>query len=111
MLFSTPTQFAVLGLVLIAGWLFGLASHPGGRKWRERYVGEREAHAATRSDVEARLSQANARIVELERENARLAAATPVPAVRARPATRTSAVPAYPASERRGWFEWNNLAH
>ena len=29
MLFETPTQFAVLALALIAGWFFGLASHPG----------------------------------------------------------------------------------
>ena len=45
MLFHTPTQFAVLALLLVAGWFFGLASHPGGRKWRTRYEEEREAHA------------------------------------------------------------------
>ena len=43
MLFHTPTQFAVLALLLVAGWFFGLASHPGGRKWRTRYEEEREA--------------------------------------------------------------------
>ena len=36
MLFSTPTQYAVLALLFVGGWLLGLASHPGGRKWRER---------------------------------------------------------------------------
>ena len=45
-LFSTPTQFAALGLVLIAGWLLGLASHPGGKKWKARYLAERDAHGA-----------------------------------------------------------------
>ncbi|MCM8729444.1 hypothetical protein ACFO8O_00485 [Hephaestia sp. GCM10023244] len=65
MLFTTPTQYAVLALLLVAGWLFGLASHPGGRKWRDRYEAEREAHAAYRD-------QADARIDALERENAAL---------------------------------------
>ena len=34
--FQTITQVAGLGLTLIAGWFLGLASHSGGRKWRER---------------------------------------------------------------------------
>lgn len=67
MLFTTPTQYIALAVALIAGWLFGLASHPGGRKWKTRYAAERDAHAATTK-----------RITELERENARLAQATPV---------------------------------
>lgn len=33
-LFSTPTQFAALALIFVAGWLFGLASHPGARSGR-----------------------------------------------------------------------------
>src|SRR3546814_21125097 len=65
MLFTTPTQYAVLALLLIAGWLFGLASHPGGRKWRARYEAEREAHAAYREQTEARIDA-------LQRENAAL---------------------------------------
>ena len=84
-LFSTPTQYAVLALLLIAGWLFGLASHPGGRKWRARYDVERETHAQYRKDAEARLAAQDKRIAELERENAALgrergAAAVAVPA-------------------------------
>ena len=47
MLFSTPSQFAVLALVLVAGWFLGLASASGGRKWRERYTAEREAKTLT----------------------------------------------------------------
>jgi predicted flap endonuclease-1-like 5' DNA nuclease len=72
MLFQTPTQFAVLALVLVAGWLFGLASHPGGRKWRSRYEAEREAHAAYRREAEARVKTSDDRVAELERRNATL---------------------------------------
>ncbi|MBN8848122.1 MULTISPECIES: hypothetical protein [unclassified Sphingomonas] len=71
--FTTPTQYLALALALIAGWLLGLASHPGGRKWRDRYIAERDAHAATRNE-------ADARIRELEAENARLGRAAPVTA-------------------------------
>ena len=118
MLFTSTTQFAVLGLVLIAGWLFGLASHPGGRKWRTRYATERDAHAAQVKDTEAKLTAAQARIAELEKENRRLASAQPVaaapvaeraaPASTYRPVAASAARPAYPAGERRGWFDFGN---
>ncbi|WP_312490569.1 hypothetical protein [Sphingomonas sp.] len=115
MLFTSTTQFAVLGLVLIAGWLFGLASHPGGRKWRNRYAAERDAHATHQKDAEAKLSTAHTRIAELERENQRLASARPAAAAPVtdagasrRPVAATAARPAYPAGERRGWFDWGN---
>ncbi len=67
MLFTTTTQWVALAVALIAGWLFGLASHPGGRKWKARYIAERDAHAAT-----------TRRATELERDHARLAKAAPV---------------------------------
>ena len=103
-LFSTPTQFLVLALVLVAGWLFGLASHPGGRKWRERYAAERDAHGASRRAAEQQHAADKARIAELEREHARLARVAPVTAATiASPVAR----PAYPAGEKRGWFDWN----
>jgi len=63
MLFTTPTQFAVLALCLIAGWLFGLASHPGGRKWKERLHAAEAEHAAYRTDADARI-----RTIEAERD-------------------------------------------
>jgi predicted flap endonuclease-1-like 5' DNA nuclease len=72
MLFHTPTQYAVLALLLVAGWLFGLASHPGGRKWRTRYEAERDAHASYRKEIEARRKADDERIAELERRNAAL---------------------------------------
>jgi hypothetical protein len=76
MLFTTPTQYAVLALLLVAGWLFGLASASGGQRWRERYAAERDAHAATRRELDAHATAANARVADAERAHAdRLAAA------------------------------------
>lgn len=81
MLFTTPTQWIALAVALIAGWLFGLASHPGGKKWKARYLVERDAHAETTK-----------RVSELERDNARLAKAAPVSA---NMTARSHADPAY----------------
>ncbi|WP_375381175.1 hypothetical protein [uncultured Sphingomonas sp.] len=140
MLFTTPTQFIVLALALVGGWLLGLASHPGGRRWRERYAAERDAHAVTRRDAETKLAesnrlttdarrgtddrliQANARIAELERENARLAKGTTVihvardeaeapgdtPVFAARAAHPVYVAPSSRSSAgtKRGWFDW-----
>ncbi|HVF94817.1 MAG TPA: hypothetical protein VM900_10930 [Sphingomonas sp.] len=116
MLFTTPTEFAALACLFVAGWLLGLASHPGGRKWKDRYAAERDAHAGVRKDGDARVSDAQRRIAELERENARLAAApVAAPAVVERrdtvvePTTRmgtTRRVVRTPG-ERRGWFDFN----
>lgn len=133
MLFTTPSQFAVLALVLVAGWFFGLASHPGGRKWRDRYTAEREAHATNRKQAEAHLAdqrtratglerdsarvteleRENARIPELERENKRLseAAAAPVHSGPVAQAAATPAASSYPVARTvrpsRGWFDWS----
>ncbi|MBY9062391.1 hypothetical protein K7957_05530 [Sphingomonas yunnanensis] len=71
MLFTTSTQYIALAVALIAGWLFGLASHPGGGKWKTRYAAERDAHAATAKRV-AELERDHARLAELERDNARI---------------------------------------
>ena len=126
MLFSTPTQFAVCALLLVAGWLFGLASHPGGRKWKERYVAERDAHAVNRktwegehkaltAQTDERMANAKAglderetahrdRIAELERENERLRNAAPVTAQTIAPRSRSAA---RPADANRGWFDFS----
>lgn len=102
MLFTTTTQYIALAIALVAGWLFGLASHPGGRKWKARYVAERDAHALTGkrvtelerdhgtvgtrvTELERERDLANERVAELkrendelERENSRLSAARPI---------------------------------
>ena len=72
MLFETPTQFAVLALALIAGWFFGLASHPGGKKWKQKYRDEQATHTAVMKEREGVFSERDARVKELETENARL---------------------------------------
>lgn len=81
MLFTTTTQWVAVAVALVAGWLFGLASHPGGKKWKARYLAERDAHAATTK-----------RTTELERDNNRLAKAAPVSA---NMTARDRAEPAY----------------
>ena len=119
MLFTTTTQFAALALCLIAGWFFGLASSSGGKKWKARYAAEREAHGAYRKQGDTSLAAANARVAELERENARLteaaqarpvAVAEPAPTLGERITGRrqTVARPAYPAGQRPGWFDFGN---
>ncbi|KQS50681.1 MULTISPECIES: hypothetical protein [unclassified Sphingomonas] len=124
-LFSTPTQFAALALVFVAGWLFGLASHPGGKKWKARYLAERDAHASVKKDGDVRAAAAEKRAVEAERENARLvkdveAARVAAPVVERQPVVDTSrtgalssarpgyARPAYNADgTKRGWFDFD----
>jgi hypothetical protein len=120
MLFTTTTQFAALALCLIAGWFFGLASSSGGKKWKARYAAEREAHAGYRKQGDTGLAAANARIAELERENARLARAAEAVPVAAPVATaptltdrvmgrrQSAARPAYSAGNRPGWFDFGN---
>ena len=112
-LFSTPTQFVALALVLVAGWLLGLASHSGGAKWRNRYAAERDAHAGSRLAAEQQRDVDKARIAELERDNARLASTVPAAtAPAAQPATRPIAQPAaraaYERDRKRDWFDWGS---
>ena len=76
--FQTLTQFAALGLTLIAGWFLGLASTSGGRKWRDRFYDEEINNAGYRDRAESDLRDAARRIRDLEAENARLRAAAPV---------------------------------
>lgn len=116
----TVTQWAIVALVFVAGWLLGLASHSGGRKWRERYAAEREAHAAARRDAdtrvaavetqhreaEARATAAEVRHRELERDDARVAQADRITIAPRRPIATSAPRSAYPAGERRGWFDW-----
>lgn len=63
----TTNQWAVLVLVLVLGWLLGLASRSGGRKWKRAYHDERAAYTAYRTESETRIKAANERIAELDR--------------------------------------------
>lgn len=73
MLFQTPTQFAVLAIVLFAGWLFGLASSSGGKKWKQRFRDEEAAHKAYRAEVANDVKTRDAHLREVEAERDRLA--------------------------------------
>jgi len=66
----TTNQWAILFLVFVLGWLLGLISRSGGKKWKRAYEAERDA----RADEQAELEAARARIAELD-------AVTPAPAV------------------------------
>jgi predicted flap endonuclease-1-like 5' DNA nuclease len=66
MLAFTVNQWIVVGLVLVLGWLLGLLSHSGSRKWKLAFAEERERRIAIERDRDARLSAAQARIAELE---------------------------------------------
>jgi len=102
MLFQTPTQFAVLALLLLAGWLFGLASSSGGKKWKQRYRDEEAAHKAYRAEVAADLKTRDERLREVEAERDRL--------VKERGTTTTAATAAAGAAATSsgggGFFGW-----
>lgn len=72
MLSFTTNQLVVLVLVLVLGWLLGLASRSGGAKYRR----QAEAERARAEAAEARIEAANARIAELERHAPPVGAAT-----------------------------------
>ena len=69
---TTPSEWIALALALLGGLLLGLAFAPRGRKWQDRYIVERDAHAAFRRDSESRLAGSEARIREMEAERTRL---------------------------------------
>jgi predicted flap endonuclease-1-like 5' DNA nuclease len=58
----TTNQWAILFLVLVLGWLLGLLSRSGGKKWKRAYEAERDARAEEQAELEA----ARTRIAELE---------------------------------------------
>jgi len=71
----TLNEWAILGLVLILGWLLGLMSRRNASHWRKVYEEERDLrkklqtdYDARRQDFETRIAASNERIAELERE-------------------------------------------
>ncbi|WP_066799048.1 hypothetical protein [Sphingomonas soli] len=95
--YETLTQFAGLGLTLLGGWFLGLATAPGGGKWRDRYHDEEAEHARYRDQANEELRAKTKRIRELE------ALTKGATAAAAGAATGTA---------WRGWFGWgrDNLA-
>ena len=104
MLFQTPTQFAVLALVLLAGWLFGLASSSGGKKWKQRYRDEEATHKAYRAEVAADLKTRDERLREVEAERERLTKERGTATTAA--ATAATGAAAATSSNGSGFFGW-----
>jgi len=67
-IFQTPTQIAILILLLIAGWFFGLASHPGGKRWKRRYRDLELETRRYREEKDAELKERDREIRELRAE-------------------------------------------
>ncbi len=51
------TEWVILGLVLVLGWVLGLASRSGGGKWKNQLEAERRAHEDYRRDSDARYAE------------------------------------------------------
>jgi hypothetical protein len=51
----TTEEWIVLAVILIAGWLIGLmtARGSGGKRWKEQFEAERDAHLRLRRDYDA----------------------------------------------------------
>lgn len=79
----TTSQWVVVFLVLVLGWLLGLISRSGGAKWRRAYEAEREARAVEQQENATALATANTRIAELERAVPAAAVSPVVPATTA----------------------------
>lgn len=97
--FQTPTQFVALALTLFAGWLLGLASTSGGKKWRERLQDAEVDAAAYRHQAEIDLKESSKRIRELEAECDKLRSGAAV-------AAPAAAADAESGAGWRGWFGW-----
>jgi hypothetical protein len=66
--FTTPEQFVLLGIVLIAGWLIGYACAPSPRPYKRQLRDEAERFAQYRDDAENRLRAETLRADEHNRE-------------------------------------------
>ena len=97
----TLTEWVIVGLVLLFGWILGLMSSSGGKKWRARYDEEKAARADDRVAHAEALKAEQTRYETLEkshrdlernhRELERSRAATPVAATTAAAASTATA--------------------
>ena len=63
----TTNEWVILFLVLVLGWLLGLLSRSGGRRWRREYEREHAERLALEESHRTRIAASDARIAELER--------------------------------------------
>ena len=98
--YQTLTQFAGLGLTLLGGWFLGLATAPGGGRWRDRFHDEEIEHARYRDEANEEIRTKTKRIRELEAQLGKGAAVA------------GAAASSEPGAGWRGWFGWgrDNLA-
>jgi predicted flap endonuclease-1-like 5' DNA nuclease len=80
----TTNQWAILFLAFVLGWLLGLVSRSGGKKWKRAYEAERDARIEEQQELEA----ARVRIDELE--TAAPAVVTPAPVAPVAPVAPTA---------------------
>lgn len=106
MLFQTPTQFAVLALVLLAGWFFGLASSSGGKKWKQRFRDEEAAHKGYRAEIADDIKTRDARLHEVEAERDRLRKEHAAAATAAAATATTAAATPTDTGHGGGFFGW-----
>jgi predicted flap endonuclease-1-like 5' DNA nuclease len=78
----TTTEWAILFLVFLLGWLLGLVSRST-KKWRRLYESERDARVDAQSEHDEALAAANRRIAELESTRPAAPAAVAAPAAAA----------------------------
>lgn len=63
--FTTLEQFALLGTVLIGGWLLGYASAPNAAKWKRRLRAQSERFTAFQAEAKDHIRAANQRASDL----------------------------------------------
>jgi hypothetical protein len=64
---SSPSFWLILALTLVLGWVLGLMSRSGGRRWKQELAREREEHKAAIRNRDAQIDALKARTAEMER--------------------------------------------
>ena len=64
---SSPAFWLILGLTLVLGWVLGLMSRSGGKRWKRELARERDEHKAAIRNRDAQIDALKARTAEMER--------------------------------------------
>jgi hypothetical protein len=64
---SSPSFWLILALTLVLGWVLGLMSRSGGKRWKQELAREREEHKAAIRNRDAQIEALKARTAEMER--------------------------------------------